>query len=203
MASTQASSAAKESGASRTAAPRKRQLLGKPFGIGLIVIQKSLAALFFGATAVTLPVLHAKGITHPLQGLFARELLEDPHDRLAHFAISLVPEVSKSALLGLALGSLAYLVLEAIEAAGLILEQFWVEILIVIETALFLPFEGFELHRHFTWLKVVTMIVNLVILWYLIHRYLEKRGEHLLDNESGTFLSAQEMTPTSGSQKTK
>ncbi|MFI5266898.1 MAG: DUF2127 domain-containing protein [Chloroflexota bacterium] len=146
-------------------------------GIGLIIIQKSLAAIFFAAAAITLLVLDAKGITHPVQRLFGGELLEDPHDRLAHFLISLVPEVSKSALLGLALGSLAYFVLEAVEAAGLLLGQFWVEVLIVVETALFLPFEGFELHHHFTWLKVATMAVNLIILGYLIRRYLEKRRE--------------------------
>ncbi|HEY8693199.1 MAG TPA: DUF2127 domain-containing protein [Chloroflexota bacterium] len=163
----------------RPEAEPQRQLFGKPLGIGLIVIQKSLAAIFFGAAAVTLLVLHAKGITHPVQRLFAGELLEDPHDRLGQLLINLVPEVSKSALLGLALGSLAYFVLEVIEAAGLLLGQFWVEVLIVIETALFLPFEAFELHRHFTWLKVATMVINVIILAYLIRRYVDKRRDRL------------------------
>ncbi|MHB8619487.1 MAG: DUF2127 domain-containing protein, partial [Chloroflexota bacterium] len=62
-------------------------------GIGLIIIQKSIAAAFFGASSVALLVLRAKGITHPVQQLFAHELLQDPHDRLARFLIDLVPEV--------------------------------------------------------------------------------------------------------------
>ena len=157
----------------------QRQLFGKPLGIGLIIIQKSVAAVFFGAAAVALLVLHAKGITHPAQRLFAGELLEDPHDRLGRLLINLVPVISKSALLGLALGSFVYFVLEAIEAGGLLLGQSWVEVLIVVETALFLPFEAFELHRHFTWLKVATMAINLIILAYLIRRYVDKRHDRL------------------------
>jgi len=145
-------------------------LFGKPFGMGLIIVEKCLAALFFGAAAVVLLVLHAKGITDPAQVLFAGELREDPHDRLALLAFNLVPIVSKSVLLALALASFGYLVLEAIEAVGLILERLWVEWLIVVETALFLPLEVYELVRHFTWLKVVTLLANLLILAYLVVR---------------------------------
>ncbi|HLY67860.1 MAG TPA: DUF2127 domain-containing protein [Chloroflexota bacterium] len=142
-------------------------LFGKPFGMGLIIIEKCLAAPFFGAAAVVLLVLHARGITDPAQVLFAGELREDSHDRLALLVIGLVPGVSKSVLLALALASIGYLVLEAIEAAGLILGRLWVEWLIVVETGVFLPFEVYELAGHFTWLKVLILAANLLILSYL------------------------------------
>ena len=145
-------------------------LFGKPFGMGLIVIEKCLATLVFGVAAVALLVLHAKGITDPAQAIFAGELREDPHDRLALLAIDLVPGVSKSVLLALALASIGYLLLEVIEAVGLILERLWVEWLIVLETALFLPFEVYEIARHFTWLTVLTLLANLLILTYLVIR---------------------------------
>ena len=61
------------------------------------------------------------------------ELREDPHDRVALFLIAHLPVVSRSALLSLAFASLAYFVLEAIEAVGLLLDRFWVERLIVVE----------------------------------------------------------------------
>ncbi|MDE3077054.1 MAG: DUF2127 domain-containing protein, partial [Chloroflexota bacterium] len=137
--------------------PPGRQLFGKPLGIGLIIVQKSVAALFFGLLALVLLVLYFKGITHPFQRLFFRELLEDPHDQLASFAISHLPEVSKSALLRLGLGSLLYFLLEAGEAAGLMRDQYWVEIFIVIETGLFLPFEGWEIAQHASWAKVAAL----------------------------------------------
>src|SRR5579862_1744673 len=108
-----------------------------------------------------------QGITDPAQVLFAGELREDSHDRLALLVIGLVPGVSKSVLLALALASIGYLVLEAIEAAGLILGRLWVEWLIVVETGVFLPFEVYELAGHFTWLKVLILAANLLILSYL------------------------------------
>src|SRR6185312_12403539 len=103
------------------------------------------------------------------------ELREDPHDRLALLIVSSVPAVSKSALLALALASVGYVILEAIEAGGLILGHLWVEWLIVVETAVFLPFEAYELVRHFTWLKVLTMAANLLILVYLAARQVGRR----------------------------
>jgi len=153
-------------------------LFGKPFGMGLIIIEKCLATVFFAAAAVVLLVLHAKGITDPAQVVFAGELREDPHDRLALLAFNLVPIVSKSVLLALALASIGYLVLEAIEAVGLIRGRLWVEWLIVVETALFLPLEVFELVRHFTWLKVVTLLANLLILAYLVVRRIHEARDH-------------------------
>jgi uncharacterized membrane protein (DUF2068 family) len=153
-------------------------LFGKPFGMGLIIVEKCLATLFFGVAAAALLVLHAKGITDPAEVLFAGELREDPHDRLALLVIHLVTAVSKSLLLELALASIGYLMLETVEAVGLILDHLWVEWLIVVETAVFLPFEVYELVRHFTWLKVVTLAANVLILAYLvIRRIREAKGD--------------------------
>ena len=156
---------------------RQRRLLGKPFGIGLIIIEKSLAAAFFISVAVVLFILYSKGVTHPFQSIFSDELAEDPHDILANFLIARFPGVSERLLLELSIGALAYFVLEAVEGIGLIAGRYWVEILIVIETAAFLPFEIYELARHFSWLKIVTMAINLLILWYLIARYVKLRRE--------------------------
>lgn len=159
----------------------ERQLLGKPFGIGLIIIEKCLAAVFFLVVAVVLFILYSRGVTHPFQSIFSEELQEDPHDILANFLIARFPGVSERLLLELSIGALAYFILEAIEGIGLLAGKYWVEILIVVETAAFLPFEIYELTRHFRWLKIVTMIINLLILWYLIQRYLNLRRERRLD----------------------
>ncbi|MGH2519728.1 MAG: DUF2127 domain-containing protein [Chloroflexota bacterium] len=153
-------------------------MFGRPLGIGLIIIQKCLAAGFFLLAAVFLFYLYRKGFIHPFQRFFGSELLEDPHDLLANFLISRFPAFSKSMLLGLSLGAGVYCVLEAIEGVGLIFGRFWVEVLIVGETAAFLPYEVYEMTRRFSWLKIVTFAVNAVILVYLVWRYLKKRAEH-------------------------
>jgi uncharacterized membrane protein (DUF2068 family) len=144
-------------------------------GLTLLAIEKSIGALFFLTAGITLLVLDARNITHPLQSVFAEELGEDPHDFVANLLISLLPQVSRSALLTLALISAGYLLLHVLEAAGLWLRQLWVEYLILIETAAFLPYELYELVRHPTAFKAVILVVNVLIVGYLASRRLQPR----------------------------
>ena len=66
--------------------------------------------------------------------------------------------------------SLAYAVLELIEAIGLWHEQRWAEYLTVIATAGLLPFEILELSRRVTVLRVGALVVNLLIVVWLVYR---------------------------------
>jgi uncharacterized membrane protein (DUF2068 family) len=67
-----------------------------------------------------------------------------------------------------AAGLAAYAVLEAAEAVGLWLAQRWAEYLTFIATAVFVPFEIRELTRGVSWLKVLALVVNLLIVIYLL-----------------------------------
>jgi len=53
-------------------------------------------------------------------------------------------------------------------------------ILVVVETAAFLPYEVWELTRHLTVFKILSLIINVLIVWYLVARYLRKREERLV-----------------------
>lgn len=145
-------------------------------GLTLLAVEKSIGAAFFLIASLVLLVLWLRGITHPLQSLFAAELEEDPHDLLATFLIGLFPQVSRQALLTLLLVSTGYLALHVVEAAGLWLARLWVEYLVLIETAAFLPYEVFEIARHPTWFKGVVLGLNLVIVAYLARRRLRPRS---------------------------
>ena len=138
----------------------------------LLAIEKSIGAVFFLVATAFLIFLGARGITHPLQSLFAEELREDPHDLLATLLIGFLPQVSRSALLTLALISAAYLVLHVIEATGLWSGQLWVEYLVLVETAAFLPYEVYEIARGATWFRLAIFIMNLLIVYYLARRRL-------------------------------
>jgi uncharacterized membrane protein (DUF2068 family) len=48
------------------------------------------------------------------------------------------------------------------------MEKTWAEWLTIGLTASFLPWEIFELARHFTWVKVGITLVNLLVLIYLL-----------------------------------
>jgi uncharacterized membrane protein (DUF2068 family) len=74
----------------------------------------------------------------------------------------------QSTLTWVALGLLAYGLLEGVEGVGLWLAKRWGEYLTVVATAAFLPLEIYELHEHPTVTKGVAFAVNLAAVGYLL-----------------------------------
>jgi uncharacterized membrane protein (DUF2068 family) len=58
--------------------------------------------------------------------------------------------------------------LDYLEGIGLVLEKTWAEWLTIGLTASFLPWEIFEIAKHFTWVKVGITLLNVLVLLYLI-----------------------------------
>jgi uncharacterized membrane protein (DUF2068 family) len=58
--------------------------------------------------------------------------------------------------------------LDFLEGIGLAMEKTWAEWLTIGLTASFLPWEIFEIARHFTWVKVAITLLNVLVLVYLI-----------------------------------
>jgi uncharacterized membrane protein (DUF2068 family) len=76
------------------------------------------------------------------------------------------PERTIGVFGGIALG---YAVLYAIEGFGLWRNAHWAEYLTVVTTSLLVPIEIWEIVRHPTALKWLTLIINLAIVAYLVH----------------------------------
>ncbi len=155
-----------------------RTFFGRPLGLGLILVQKSVWTVVLLTLAVVLLAFHAAGVTQPFQELFEVELAADPHDLLATVLIGLIPTVSLRAELLLAAGAALYALLEGVEVWGLWCDLLWVELFIVAETAALLPYEGWELLHHPSAFKVLTIAINALIVWYLARRYLRRRAAH-------------------------
>lgn len=64
--------------------------------------------------------------------------------------------------------SLFYAALEATEVCGLLNRRRWAEYLVLIATVLLLPYEVVELVRHFTVGKLLLIVVNVAIAYYLV-----------------------------------
>jgi uncharacterized membrane protein (DUF2068 family) len=58
--------------------------------------------------------------------------------------------------------------LDFVEGIGLALEKTWAEWLTIGLTASFLPWEIFEIAKHFTWVKVGITLLNVLVLVYLV-----------------------------------
>lgn len=67
---------------------------------------------------------------------------------------------------GIAFG---YAVLYAVEGFGLWRNAHWAEYLTVVTTSLLIPIELWEIFRHPTALKWLTLVINLAIVAYLVH----------------------------------
>ncbi|MFT3792159.1 MAG: DUF2127 domain-containing protein [Rudaea sp.] len=65
------------------------------------------------------------------------------------------------------IGASAYAALFLVEGWGLWWRKRWAEYLTVFATASLVPFEAWEIHHHFTWLKVLALAVNVAIVVYL------------------------------------
>ena len=85
-----------------------------------------------------------------------------------------------STLLWVAVGVLAYGILELVEAYGLWFKKRWGEYVAVVATALFVPLEIHEILVKVTWLRVSALIVNLFAVAYILwtKRLFGFRGGH-------------------------
>jgi uncharacterized membrane protein (DUF2068 family) len=72
--------------------------------------------------------------------------------------------------------ALAYAGVFIIEGIGLLFRRRWAEWLTVFVTASFIPFEVYELVRHFGPGKLVALVLNIAIVAYLVWRRLEDRA---------------------------
>jgi len=76
--------------------------------------------------------------------------------------------LSESALVWIAVGLIAYAVLQFIEGTGLWLMKRWGEYFAVVATSIFLPWEIYELTERVTWLRLVLLLINVAaVVWLL------------------------------------
>ena len=94
----------------------------------------------------------------------------DPENRFIHRALMKVFNVTPKQLKELSAGTLVYAAIFLTEGTGLLLRKHWAEYMTLISTGLFIPLEIYEIHRHFTMLKLGVTVVNVAIVWYLAMR---------------------------------
>jgi uncharacterized membrane protein (DUF2068 family) len=67
----------------------------------------------------------------------------------------------------IAIGAIAYALLEGTEGVGLSMRKRWAEYLTVIATGLFIPFEVYEVFNQVTLFRVGALLLNLAVVGYL------------------------------------
>jgi uncharacterized membrane protein (DUF2068 family) len=95
---------------------------------------------------------------------------------------------------------LAYALIELVEAGGLWYAKRWAEYLTVVATAAFLPLEIYELTEHISWLKIATLVLNVLAVVYiaLAKRLFGLRGGRKAFDEERESASLLEVESSAG-----
>ena len=134
--------------------------------IGLFKLFKALLLIAIGIGSIRF--LHkdlGSTVMHWIQVLRV-----DPDNRFIHGILVKIFRVTPKQLKELSVGTFLYAGVFLTEGTGLLLRKHWAEYFTIISTGLFIPLEIYELVWHFTLVKLVVTVINLLIVWYLVAR---------------------------------
>ncbi len=160
--------------------PRQEEKEPLTLGLWLIIAFKSIGALVLW-TAFALLLILAAGRDNPqdfVSHVIFRTFRGNPPDIAIRFLTHNIQFINAGLVIRIALATSAYAIVVSAEAIGLILRKWWAEWLVILVTASFIPVEVYEIFERPNPLKIGTLVVNLIILWYLVKRRLDKRAEH-------------------------
>jgi uncharacterized membrane protein (DUF2068 family) len=136
------------------------------FLIGLFKLFKGISLLIVGFGLLRLLHKDVAAVTEH----WIEVLRVDPENRFIHRALLRIFNVTPRQLRELSAGTFIYAAVFLTEGTGLLARKHWAEYMTLISTGLFIPLEVYEIHRHFTLLKVAVTVVNVLIVLYLAAR---------------------------------
>lgn len=142
----------------------------------LIALYKFVQALLFiGIGVGALRLLH-KDIGDLLSTL-ADRLRFNPESRFVNFVLDKASLIDDPLLKRIGAAAFCYGSLSLAEGIGLYLEKAWGEMLTLLITASFLPWEIFEIFRRQTWMRISLFAINALVFFYLLKLVVD-RGRH-------------------------
>jgi uncharacterized membrane protein (DUF2068 family) len=81
----------------------------------------------------------------------------------------------------IAAGAALYATLRMMMAYGLWHGRGWAEWLTAAAGGIYIPFELYELGRAFTWPRILTLVGNVLIVWYMLHRIRVRKAAEALE----------------------
>jgi uncharacterized membrane protein (DUF2068 family) len=163
-----------EESTTRAASPHDRWIIL----IGAFKLAQAVLFLLLGIGAIRL--LHkdlAVVVEH-----FIHAMRFNPEGHFVSLILLKVAMIDPHRMREISAAIFAIAALDAIEGAGLVMEQAWAEFVTLILTASFLPWELWELVRRVTWIKLSLTVINLAVVIYLLlyvrMRMVERRRRH-------------------------
>jgi uncharacterized membrane protein (DUF2068 family) len=144
---------------------------------GLLVIAafkllKGLALLALGIGAHTLIDKDLVAVLEHWVNVFR----VDPNNHYLHALLERIADLSPQRLKELSFGTFFYAAMLLTEGVGLALGKRWAEYFTIIATSSFIPLEIYEIVHHANITKVLVLLINAAVVWYLaweLRRYKE------------------------------
>jgi uncharacterized membrane protein (DUF2068 family) len=134
--------------------------------IAVFKFAKVALLLAFGLGAMEL--LHP-GVSEHAQEWLGSMALNSDHEMFQRL-LAWLAGLTHRKLQVLEVAAFLYAALYTVEGVGLWMGRRWAEYLTVIATSSFIPFEIYELARRLTWVRLVGLVINLVVVVYLVYR---------------------------------
>ena len=136
---------------------------------GLLVIAafkllKGLALLAVGSGAHTLIDKDLVAVVEHWVNVFR----VDPNNHYLHALLERFTDLSPQRLKAVSFGTFFYAVLLLTEGVGLAWGKRWAEYFTIIATSSFIPLEIYEIFRHTNVTKIVVLLINVAVVWYLV-----------------------------------
>ncbi len=156
----------------------------QPYDRGLLVIGifKLMKAVFFVSIAAGAMHFIHHDLGQTLDRLVAF-LRFDPENRFVSLVLGKADLVTHHRIRQFSMLTAAYALLCSVEGIGLMLRKVWAEYLTLWLSAMFIPWELYELFHHRTVVRVGILLTNLVITLYLVWLLRRKKSSGLLSAE--------------------
>jgi uncharacterized membrane protein (DUF2068 family) len=139
--------------------------------IGVFKLTKATLSIALGVGALRL--LHRDVAEFVLRALDALRI--DPERHIVALIMHKADLINNHQLRQFSIVTFCYAGLCLIEGTGLMLEKRWAEYFTVTLTAALLPWECYEIAKHFTGVRVVVLFINIAVLVYLAWLLRRKR----------------------------
>lgn len=100
----------------------------------------------------------------------------DANNHYLHAMLARFTDLNPQRLRELSFGTFFYAALLLTEGVGLALRKRWAEYFTIIATSSFIPLEIYEIFRHANLTKVVVLLINVAVVWYLVLELRRRRG---------------------------
>jgi uncharacterized membrane protein (DUF2068 family) len=163
--------------------------MDKKAPLGIRVIAGAKIAKGIALACLTLGVfdLIHKDLT-AIAERFVQILRISPENKYVELALEKLGVVEPATLIRLGMLSALYASIQLIEGLGLWFGAAWAEYMVVVSTGIFVPEECIGIFHHPTWLRLVILAVNALILVYVVwivwNRYLKRKAERVPAAES-------------------